>query len=203
MIHHWPTLDRSLLATAREANGTGQSALGELLERCRGYLLLVAAAQLSARIRSKVAPSDLVQQTFLEARRDFDRFDGDSPEAFVGWLRQVLEHNIADAHRQYERTQQRSVDREEALPANSSWNGEAQLIDSRPTPQAGALSREEQARLDGAIASLPELAQHVIHLRYAEELPFDEIGRRIGKSGEAARKIWSRTIVTLQKRLKE
>ena len=51
------------LAAARAGS---QEDLGQLLETCRGYLLLVAQQELAPDIRRKESPSDLVQQTFLE-----------------------------------------------------------------------------------------------------------------------------------------
>src|SRR6516225_2714132 len=59
-----------LLAQVRQASGEG---LGALLELYRDYLGVLAQARLGARLRGIVNPSDLVQQTFLEAFRDFRR----------------------------------------------------------------------------------------------------------------------------------
>ena len=53
-------------------------ASGELLEACRGYLLLIANGQLDADLRQKLGGSDLVQETFVQAHRDFVRFNGGS-----------------------------------------------------------------------------------------------------------------------------
>ena len=60
----------------REAGGGSSEALGRLLELCRPYLTLVADQHLSPNLRAKVNPSDLVQDTCLEAHRDFARFTG-------------------------------------------------------------------------------------------------------------------------------
>ena len=44
----------------------------------------------------KVDASDLVQETMLEAYRDFDRFQGRSEQEWMAWLRKILAHNVAD-----------------------------------------------------------------------------------------------------------
>ena len=53
------------LAAAR----TGSSeALGQALQACRGYLLLLAERELDPDLRAKGGASDVVQETFLEAQ---------------------------------------------------------------------------------------------------------------------------------------
>ena len=56
------------------------STLGEVLESCRGYLLWVANNEVPGDIRQKFAPSDVVQDTFLDAKIGIDRFEGRSPD---------------------------------------------------------------------------------------------------------------------------
>src|SRR5262245_29710053 len=89
-------------------------ALGRLLEFYRNYLLLVANRELGHSFRSKVGPSDLVQETFLEAQRDFNRFQGRTTEELRGWLRRILLHNLETAEEYYE-TDMRQVCREVSL----------------------------------------------------------------------------------------
>ena len=59
-----------------EARGGSALAMGQLMERCRRYLLLVANDSLDSDLRPKVGASDLVQDTFLEAHQDFSHFHG-------------------------------------------------------------------------------------------------------------------------------
>ncbi len=63
-----------------DARAGSREALGGLLEGCRRYLLAIAERQLDPELKSKGGASDLVQETFLEAQRDFARFQGTSPE---------------------------------------------------------------------------------------------------------------------------
>jgi RNA polymerase sigma-70 factor, ECF subfamily len=84
-----------LLAAARAGN---PAALGQLLDGYRNYLWLLARAQTNAALRSKASPSDLVQDTFLEAYRAFRDFEGTGEAALLAWLRRILIRNsIADA----------------------------------------------------------------------------------------------------------
>src|SRR5205823_5326264 len=63
------------------ARAGSSEALGEILEACRGYLLLLAQEELDPGLQAKGGASDLVQQTFMEAQQDFARFQGDSEGA--------------------------------------------------------------------------------------------------------------------------
>src|SRR5205085_10055364 len=91
------------------ARAGSRDALGKALEACRGYLLLIANRQLDAALQPKGGPSDLVQETFLEAQRDFAQFQGDSGAELLAWLRQLLLHNLANFKRRYRATDKRQV----------------------------------------------------------------------------------------------
>ena len=86
------------LEAARSGSG---DALGRVLESYRAYLLLVAARELDPKLRAKGGASDLVQETFLEAQRDFGGFHGNSDGELRAWLRQLLLHNVANFARRY------------------------------------------------------------------------------------------------------
>src|SRR5262249_5022912 len=90
-------------------------ALGQLLERYRNYLKLLARLQIDQRLQGKADASDLVQETFLEAHRDFRQFQGTTEQALVAWLRQVLVSNLANLSRRYYGTSRRDVRLERAL----------------------------------------------------------------------------------------
>ena len=84
-------------------------ALGEALEACRAYLLVIANRELDPRLNAKGGASDLVQETFLEAQRDLAGFHGSSEAEWRGWLRQMLVHNLANFVRRYRDTDKRKV----------------------------------------------------------------------------------------------
>ncbi len=68
-------------------------ALGRLLEQYRGFLLMLAHRYLSERLRRRIDAADIVQITFLEAKRDLGAFRGTSPAEFAGWLRGMLKNH--------------------------------------------------------------------------------------------------------------
>ena len=86
----------------------------ELLELYRNYLRLVARSLIGRRLRIKLDPSDLVQETFLKAHRDFAQFAGGTERELVAWLRQILVRSLANQVKHHRR-QGRDHQRQESL----------------------------------------------------------------------------------------
>ena len=60
------------------ARAGSSEALGQMLDAYRAYLLQIAGRELDTQLRAKAGASDLVQETLLEAFRDFAGFHGDT-----------------------------------------------------------------------------------------------------------------------------
>jgi RNA polymerase sigma-70 factor (ECF subfamily) len=182
------------LQAAREGS---PEALGQLLDGCRPYLLAVAAQQLPVDVQGKVGPDDLVQETFLKAHRNFGRFHGRSEDELLAWLRQILRNTLANVVRRYRGTARREVGREVTLDAADSLGARgAGLADDTPLPD-DLVAEEEAAALRRALGELPGDYRQVIRWRNWERRPFEEIGRLLGRSPEAARKLWARAVEQL------
>src|SRR5262245_30889414 len=182
------------------ARAGSNEALGQALEACRHYLLHLAERELDPALRAKGGASDLVQQTFLEAQRDFGRFQGSSAEQLRAWLRQVLRNNLASFARQFRETQKRQAGREVALPQSTS-SGPAGLTTDTPTPSRHAIADEDAAALQAALERLPDDYRQVITLRYDEDRPFGEIAQIMQRSPNAVRKLWARAVEQLQREM--
>ena len=86
-----------------------------MLDGCRGYLLRIAGDDLDPRLQAKGGASDIVQETFLEAQRDFGEFTGDSEPELLAWLRHRLRYRVAKFIRSYRQTAKRAAGREVPL----------------------------------------------------------------------------------------
>ena len=89
---------------------------GRVLEQFREYLRLLARLQFDPRQRGKLDPSDVVQQTLLEAYAKRRQFRGSTEGKWLACLRQALAHNLADALRAFGQAL-RDVARERSLEA--------------------------------------------------------------------------------------
>jgi RNA polymerase sigma-70 factor (ECF subfamily) len=184
-----------------QARAGSEAALGPLLELYRNYLRLLARVEIGRRLQGKVDASDLVQETFLEAHRNFPRFQGVSEPQLVAWLRQILAAKVANLLRHYLGTQGRDVRLERELAANldnSSRMLGADLIANFSSPSEQAARREQAVLLANALERLPEDYREVLVLRHMEGLRFPEIAQRMGRSLDSVQKLWLRGLTRLR-----
>lgn len=163
--------------------------LAERLAEYRPYLKSIAEKELPKYLCARLDSSDLIQETLLRAYRQSNQFAGNSSEEFAGWLAEILRNQIVDATRFHGR-QLRDVRRDEPLMDPGSC---------RKTPSGSELVRRREMNegLERALAELPEKYRTVIMLRQEEDLGFEEIGRRMQRSPDAARMLWGRAILQL------
>lgn len=184
------------------ARGGSAEALGQLTERLRRYLLLVANEELNADVRAKVAPSDLVQETLLLAHREFARFQGNSERELRAWLRRILIHQAVHASRQFRPGSKRDLSREQRFTAaDDRPSGPFEVAAGGRSPLSEAIQRENDRRLQLALQRLPPHYRQAIALRNLHRQSFDEIGAALGRSADAARKLWVRAVEALRTEL--
>lgn len=190
-----------------QALAGSQECFGRLLHVYRNYLRLLVTSQLERKLQSRVSPSDIVQETFLEANRDFDSFCGSSSREFCAWLRQILVNNLHRVVEQHVLAKKRDVRREISLEAlaSSLEQSTARLESILPDPGTSPSSNVQQLELEVVLADklieLPADYREVIVLRHIEALPFEEVAKRMGRSAGAARMLWLRAIQSLREKM--
>jgi RNA polymerase sigma-70 factor (ECF subfamily) len=191
----------SLLQALRNGDPT---AAGQLLERYQPWLNLLARLQIDGHFQGKFDPSDVVQQTLLEAHRDLPKFRGQSEAELTAWLRQILAHVLAHEIRRYRGTQQRDVAKELSLDhalVESSRRLGAVLAAPGSSPSQQAARHEQEVLLADVLARLPADYREVIILRNLEGLSHDEIAVRLGRTAGAVRMLWLRALTRLREEL--
>jgi RNA polymerase sigma-70 factor (ECF subfamily) len=188
----------------RRARSGDTNALGELLERFRSYLTLLARLQISRRLRGKADPADLVQETFLDAHAAFPRFRGATEAELAGWLRQILAANLVDLIRRYVGAGRRDVRLERALvdeveQSSRDWKLHLAAVQSSPSQQAAR--REQDVLLADAIARLPDAHREVLILHYLEGLSHPDVARRMGRTLDSVKNLWARALGKLRRSL--
>ena len=190
-----------------EARGGRRESLGRALELNRTYLTLLARTQIDLHLQGRVDASDVVQETFLDACRDFDHFRGSSPGEWASWLRKILIYNLARVVQRQVGAQKRSARREVSLEQHvaamdrSSGRIEAALVGRSSSPSSQAQRSERAARVADQLARLSSDYREVLVLRNLEGLPFPEVAQRMGRSAGAVRILWVRAVDQLRQLL--
>lgn len=190
-----------LIALARKGD---RDALGRLLEQYRNYLMLLSRLEIGRRLQGKVDPGDLVQETFLEAQRDFAQFQGGTEKELISWLRQILVTNLLNLVRHYLGTKRRDVrlERELALDVDSSSQMLGQIpISPHSSPSQQAARREQAVILANALEQLPVHYREVIVLRHLQGLSFPDIAKQIDRTIDSVEKLWARALIRLRRLL--
>jgi RNA polymerase sigma-70 factor (ECF subfamily) len=193
--------DDRTLAELEQARAGDPAALGRALESCRDYLLMIAAHGLEPDLIAKGGASDLVQDTLLGAYRDFGAFYGCTRDELLAWLRKILQNNLAVHRRRYRSTQKRQLSLEVPIGGSTAGAKSRPLRCDSATPGTAAVRGEQAAALLAALGRIPEDYRRVVVWHQYDQLTFEEIGVRLGRSAEAVRKLWSRALVRLTEEL--
>jgi RNA polymerase sigma-70 factor (ECF subfamily) len=176
---------------------------GRALDRFQAYLRLLARLHLSPRLRGKLSPSDLVQQTLLQAYQALDQLRASNDAEVAAWLRQILARTLAQAVRDFARDK-RDVAREQSLEqalGESSARLERWLAAEQSSPGDKAERNEEALRLAVALEQLPEAQREALVMQHWQGCSLAEIGACLGRSPGAVAGLIKRGLKQLRQLL--
>jgi RNA polymerase sigma-70 factor (ECF subfamily) len=190
----------------RAANGD-DAARQQLLDCYRARLRKMVGFHLDRRLAARVDPSDVVQETLMDADRKLDDYLQERPLPFYPWLRRLALERVLKLHQRHIRTAKRSVCREQPgvlnLPEDSALELAARLMDVQSGPIARLVREELRARVRSALDRLSETDREVLVLRHLEELTHGEIATVLGITEAAVKTRYVRALERLGKLLGE
>src|SRR5205823_3074082 len=155
------------------------------------------------RLRSRVDPSDIIQETQIEAVRRLDDFLARRPMPFRVWILKTAFQHLLMARRRHLRTSRRTKGREEPLPEASS-QGLAAKLAGRGSSPSRRLQRIEQAEnVRQALARLSDDDREVLLMRTYEDLPYAAIAALLDVTPAAARQRHGRALLRLGQLLQD
>jgi len=178
-------------------------AFDRLFARHRPALRQVIALRLDPRLRARIDPSDVVQETQMEAFRRLEDFLARRPMPFRLWLRKTAYERLLMLQRQHVHAARRSTAREVPLPERSSLLLAQRMLGSGSTPSQRLDQAELARRLGQALGQLAEADRDLLLMRNFEDLSYPEIAYLLDMDPAAARKRHGRALLRLHRVLAE
>jgi RNA polymerase sigma-70 factor (ECF subfamily) len=177
---------------------------GALLATHRARLRRMVALRLDERLRSRVDPSDVIQEAFLEATARLQEYDRDpDPMPPFLWLRFLTLQQLQLVHRRNLKTAARDPHREVSIhagtfPTVSSAALAAQLLGRDTRASEAAMRAERKMRLLESLDTMNAVNREVLVLRHFEQLTNGECARVLGLTEAAATKRYIRALKRLK-----
>jgi RNA polymerase sigma-70 factor (ECF subfamily) len=143
------------------------------------------ALRLDQRLGGRVSPSDVLQETYVDAMKRVPHFFANPDMPFFIWLRWIAGQRLVEVHRQHLGAQMRDAGLEVSLQrrypaAASSTCLAAQLVGSLSSPSRAAIRGETLQQLEAALERLDPIDREILALRYFDGLSFAQIGAILG-----------------------
>jgi RNA polymerase sigma-70 factor (ECF subfamily) len=149
------------------------------------------------RLRGRLDPEDLVQQTLVRAFERRDQFRGDSDAQRAAWLRTLLTRTLIDSVRKVAGSAAAGRSLEAMLEASSArLEG---FLAAEATSPSGRVERQEGLlRLADAVAALPEDQRRAVELKHMQGLSLVDVADRMGRSVPAVAGLLQRGLRALR-----
>jgi RNA polymerase sigma-70 factor (ECF subfamily) len=175
--------------------------VGELLEQFRPRLQRMLTLRLHPRLRRRVDPADVLQETYADVVRRLDEYRTARTLPFFLWVRFLALQKVAQLHRHHLGKARRDAAREvtpAALPAASTVSLARAFVHPGPAPSEVVSRREILARVREALERLEEVDREVLALRYFERLSVEETALALGLSESGVLKRQLRALAHMQ-----
>jgi RNA polymerase sigma-70 factor (ECF subfamily) len=186
----------------RHAQEGDLSALSKLLALHHPGLRAHLEARMEPALRACLEPEDVLQQAYLAAHQNLDRFEDRGPNAFLNWILTIVDNKLADARRAVHR-RKRDIARERAAPAGgaseSCFNLLEQLYAHSGTPSRVIRREEAVGALLASLSRLSDVHQQVIQLRFLDGRPVRDVAAQLGRSEAAVVKLTQRALEELRR----
>jgi RNA polymerase sigma-70 factor (ECF subfamily) len=185
-----------------------RDALAELFARYREPLRRMIMLRLDQRLTVRVSPSDVLQETYVDAMKRVPHLFENPEMPFFVWLRWIAGQRIVEVHRQHLGARMRDAGLEVRLDrgypaAASSACLAAHLAAGLTSPSRAAIRAEMLAQLETALECLDPIDREVLALRHFEELSNNEVASLLGIQKAAASKRYVRALERLKGALAE
>jgi len=187
----------------KQAAAGDPRALGDLLTRYEDRLLRAVAFRMDRRLRGRVDPADIVQESYIDATARFDSYTKKPEMPFFLWLRFLTMQKLMQIHREHFGVKARDVEREVSIydkqsPLATSAVLAAQLLGKHTSPSQAAMRGEIQQKLEQMLNAMEPIDREVLALRHFEQLSNAEAARVLNINESASSSRYVRAIRRLK-----
>ena len=186
----------------RLAGQGSRTAVNQLFERYRPRLRRMLNVRLDTRLLARMDPSDVIQETLMDAHNRLGSYLEKREVPFYPWLRQIAWERLIDAHRHHIKAEKRSVLFEKpgtlSLPYESAVRLAQRIVADQTGPSRAAAKREMRIHVRESLERLPAVEREVLVLRFLEELSLRDTAAVLGVSEGAVSMRQLRAIVKLK-----
>jgi RNA polymerase sigma-70 factor (ECF subfamily) len=179
--------DERLRLAAQGDSGSWEALVAESRQRLRRMV----AFRLDHRLQGRIDPSDVLQDAYIEAWQDLNKYLRQPAMPFFLWLRGIAGNKLRELHRHHLGTRMRDPQREVsvydgALPETTTTALAAGLLGDLTRASEEAIRVELKVRLEDALNAMDPLDREVLALRHFEQLSPAETARVLGIKDKAA-----------------
>ncbi len=188
------------------AGGGDARAMGELFDRFRGRLRTLVRLRMDRKLQGRVDPSDILQETYLEAARRIGKFAQERTMPFFLWLRFLAAQRLMISHRRHLGTRKRAAEvsiHGRGVPHTQTGSLAEQLLGDFTGPDAVAMRGELRVKLQQALESMDPMDREVLTMRHFEQLSNSEVALALSISKTAASNRYVRALDRLREILTE
>jgi RNA polymerase sigma-70 factor (ECF subfamily) len=183
--------DRGERALVDAAIAGDIAALEQLLSVHFDALERHVAPRIPADAQRQIGAEDIVQEVFSNAFRDISRFQCRDDASFLGWLKTIADHRLADAIKHLGRKKRGGGHHQLTASQVAKTSAVATLIDivghDSHLPDDSAIRREAEKAMHVALAGLPEDQRLALLSHYIQGDDVAQIASRMGRTVGAVR----------------
>ena len=166
------------------AQSGDREAFDEVARRFEPRLEGFVRARMGDRVRARLDPDDVLNETFCAALHSIARLEWRSERSFFHWLTGIAENVIRNAARKK---------RPELLETDPA----VEAVDA--SPSQNLRRRERRDRLRASLKQLPPHYREALELTRVDGLRIDEVASRMGRSPDAVKKLLARGLRELRR----
>jgi RNA polymerase sigma-70 factor (ECF subfamily) len=169
----------------------------QLLALYRDELRRFAEKRLDPKLRPRLDPSDVVQETYREIVARLDDYLQNPPMPFQWWIRWIAKEQLLMQHRLH-KAKKRDYTLEIPLPEPGSCSTGPELPGGEKTPSSDCQRREKEQQMLQVVNQLAETDRVIILMRIFVDLTNQEVAQLLGISAKTASQRFIRALDRLR-----